>query len=168
METKLTGVSAYFTVSTDPHLVGFNFQLGRSLTLGSISRAKELRRRVKARIQKWSPTSLTSEQTGISAVWHRSNFKNFRLAMEEIEQVVDDFCKERLEPKVVEEILGISSQERRRWVKDGRLPRSGTGQFKKGKQVFQFFLHPADEIAKLAAHLEIIESWREADRLDPN
>jgi hypothetical protein len=77
--------------------------------------------------------------------------------------MLDAFRKERLIPKVVEEALGISSCERRRWTKDSRLPKSGTGHFKKGKTVFQFYLHSPKEIAQLAATPEIIAEWRAAD-----
>ena len=66
-------------------------------------------------------------------------------------------------PKIVEEVLGLSARERRRWIKDGRLATSGTGQFKKGKTIFQFYLHRVDDIARLVAHPEIIAEWRAAD-----
>jgi hypothetical protein len=85
-------------------------------------------------------------------------------AFGDIEQLLDAFGKERLASKVVEEILCISSHERRRWIKDGRLPKSGTGQFRKGRQVFQFYFHPAKEIAKIAENPQIIAGWRAVDR----
>jgi hypothetical protein len=34
---------------------------------------------------------------------------------------------------------------------------------KNGKTVFQFYLHRADDIARLVAHPEIIAEWRAAD-----
>ena len=77
--------------------------------------------------------------------------------------MLDAFRKERVIPKIVEEVLGISARERRRWIKDGRLATSGTGQFKKGKTIFQFYLHRVDDIARLVAHPEIIAKWRAAD-----
>jgi hypothetical protein len=48
---------------------------------------------------------------------------------------------------VREEILGISGIERRRWNKDGRLPKSGAGSFRRGKQSISFNLHPPEKIA---------------------
>jgi hypothetical protein len=85
------------------------------------------------------------------------------LAITDTDRMLDSFGNDRLIPKIVEDVLGISAKERRRWTKDGRLPKSGTGQFKKGRQVFQFYLHPAEEIAKLAANPKIIADWRKAD-----
>ena len=66
-------------------------------------------------------------------------------------------------PKIVEGVLGIGANERRRWIKDGRLPTSGTGKFKKGKTVFQFYLHRAEDIAWLIEHPDVIAEWRAAD-----
>lgn len=77
--------------------------------------------------------------------------------------VLDAFGQEQLYPRVVEEILGITSRERRRWTKDGRLHKSGAGSFYRGRQPIHFSLHPALQIAALSKSPEIIESWRKAD-----
>ena len=81
-----------------------------------------------------------------------------------IETSLASFARERLTPKVVEEVLGITSRERIRWTKDGRLPKSGTGSFKKGSHVFQYSLHPADKIAYLAEDPSIVASWRREEQ----
>jgi hypothetical protein len=60
--------------------------------------------------------------------------------------------------------LATPGHERWRWVKDGPLPKSSTGQFRKGRQVFQFYLHPAEEIAKIAENPQIVAKLRKADR----
>jgi hypothetical protein len=92
---------------------------------------------------------------------------NARSAIEYLDHMLDGLRKERLSPKIVEEAFGISLIERRRWIKDGRLPTSGAGHFKKGKTVFQFSLHAPEDIAKIAARPEIIAAWREVDN-DPS
>lgn len=76
---------------------------------------------------------------------------------------LEKFLKERLYPAVVEEALAITSRERRRWTKDGRLPNSGSGSFKRGTQTVHFVLHPQEEIVALASKPEIIAGWREQD-----
>ncbi len=57
------------------------------------------------------------------------------------------------------------ARERSRWNKDGRLPKSGTLQFRVGRQQVQQFTHPMAEIAKLAAAPDIIAQWRAADAM---
>ena len=46
--------------------------------------------------------------------------------------MLDGLAKEGLTPRMVEEILGISAAELRRWTKDGRLPRSSADHFGEG------------------------------------
>jgi hypothetical protein len=67
---------------------------------------------------------------------------------------------------MVEEALGITSVERKRWTKDGRLTKSGTDSFRKGRVIFQIYLHPPKEIALLMANPSIIAGWRQADLQD--
>lgn len=80
-----------------------------------------------------------------------------------IDSVLDEFREERLHPRVVEEILGITPRERRRWTKDGRLPKSGSGSFRRGQNTIHFSLHPARKIAALAGKPGMIETWRQDD-----
>lgn len=63
----------------------------------------------------------------------------------------------------VEDILGITSRERIRWGKDGRLPRSGTCRIRKGATEISLWTYPCDAIERLAANLGEIQGWREAD-----
>jgi hypothetical protein len=140
-----------------------SYELTWPMTLGSKTREKDLRRRFKARLQRWSPQKVLDTGAIISACWATADVEQAKFAIEYLDHMLEAFRKERLIPKIVEEVLSISSQERRRWIKDGRLPKSGTGHFKKGKTAFQFYLHSPDEIAKLAARPEIIAEWRAAD-----
>jgi hypothetical protein len=138
------------------------------MTLGSKSREKDLRRRFKARLQRWSPAKITDADNVIAGLWAIEDVAKAKSAIEYLDHMLKGFRKERLTPKIVEEALGISSIERRRWIKDGRLPTSGAGHFKKGKTVFQFSLHPPEDIAKIAARPEIVAAWREVDNDPPS
>jgi hypothetical protein len=83
----------------------------------------------------------------------------------EIDAALYGFRKQRLHPLVVEEILGITASERRRWTKDGRLPQSGMGSFGRGRQSIYFALHPATKIAALARQPATIDAWRREDEM---
>jgi hypothetical protein len=63
---------------------------------------------------------------------------------------------------MVEEILSITSDERRRWTKDGRLPSSGTTSFKRGKNRVSLPLYSPEAIAALAQGQNLLQSWRAA------
>jgi len=102
----------------------------------------------------------------IAARFDIADPEKIKCALADLDRMLDTLATERLSPQMVEEILGITALERKRWNKDGRLPKSGMGSFKKGQQQIYFYLHPIAEIAKLAANPKIIAEWREADAND--
>jgi len=155
--------SRNLSIAHDHEKIVVSYELTWPMTLGSKTREKDLRRRFKARLQRWFPQEVVDTGKIISACWATTDVRQAKSAIDYLDHMLDSFRKERLIPKIVEEVLSINSQERRRWIKDGRLPKSGTGHFKKGKTVFQFYLHSPEEIAKLAANPEIIAEWRAAD-----
>jgi len=151
----------HLAVSTTSSGISIAYDFASWTTLHSQTREQELRRRLQRKLRSWRPATKSITGKIVAAAFDDS--EQARAAIEDIERMLDDFVKERLSPKMVEEILGITSVERLRWTKDGRLPKSGTGSFRKGRHVFQFYLHPPAEIAKLAADPTIISRWREAD-----
>jgi hypothetical protein len=148
-------------VSTTSSGISIAYDFASWITLYSLTREQELRRRLQRKLRSWRP--VTKSMSGKVVTASFDDPEEAQAAIEDIERMLDDFAKERLSPKMVEEILGITSVERLRWTKDGRLPKSGTGSFRKGRHVFQFYLHPPDEIAKLAADPSVVSRWREAD-----
>ena len=155
--------SRYLWIERNGETILVSYKLSLAMTLGSKIREKDLRRRIKARLQRWSTQKIKDTGEIVTACWKTADTERVKSAISHVDQMLDAFRKERVIPKIVEEVLGISARERRRWIKDGRLATSGTGQFKKGKTVFQFYLHRVDDIARLVAHPEIIAEWRAAD-----
>jgi hypothetical protein len=153
--------SRHLSVSTTPTGIGVAYDFPGSITLHSQSREKELRRRIKRKLRFWRPVTKSTDRRTVTAEF--KDARQAKAAIEDIDRMLDLFAGEKLTPKMVEEILGITSAERVRWNKDGRLPKSGTGSFRKGRRVFQFYLHPAADIARLAAEPTIIAQWRESD-----
>lgn len=135
-----------------------------SMTLGSKAREKDLRYKLKTKLKRWQPLSKSDNGQAISARFACTDIEKIKAAISDLDRMLDAIARERLPPKIVEEILGITARERVRWSKDGRLPKSGTGSFRKGQHLLRFYLHPVEEIAKLAANPTIIAEWREVDR----
>ena len=69
-----------------------------------------------------------------------------------------------LTPKAVDRALGITTRERLRWYKDGRLPTRGRALAGRGKHQIQIPLFAFEDVARLAAEPQIIEGWRSDDR----
>jgi hypothetical protein len=156
--------SDYLFVTVSAETLSVSVCISPGLTVGVSSRAKELRRRIKSKLDRLDPASRSSSAASLRGDWSRRDVDKFQNAVTELQAVIEAFQKERLEPKVVQEALGISAREYRRWVKDGRLPKSGTRQFKKGRQIFQYFTHAHSDIAALMQHPERIRQWRDKDR----
>jgi hypothetical protein len=154
-------LNQHLAVSMTSSGISIVYDFPTSITLRSPTREKELRRRLRTRLRRWRPAAKSTDGAIVTAAFEDP--QHAKAAIDDIERMLDAFAQERLTPQMVEEILGITSAERVRWNKDGRLPKSGTGSFRKGRQVFVFYLHPPAEIAKLAADPTIISRWREAD-----
>jgi hypothetical protein len=80
-------------------------------------------------------------------------------ALVRIDKAIGQFRNQPMTPRMVEEVLSITKQERSRWSKDGRLRRSGTASFKRG-QAIQIYTHSPEVVAALADDPTIIASWR--------
>ena len=63
----------------------------------------------------------------------------------------------------VEDILCITSRERTRWAKDGRLALSGASRIRKGVTEITLWTYPCDAIERLAANPSEIRRWRKED-----
>lgn len=131
------------------------------IALGSTRRAKAVIRRVLRVLRKWR-LEASLDDNGARAIIPTSSFQMSAL-LAAIDAEVAAFKSERIHPKVVEEILAISAQERLRWTKNGRLPTSGYTSFQNGTKSIFLMLYPAAAIALFARAPEQIEAWRRAD-----
>jgi hypothetical protein len=72
----------------------------------------------------------------------------------------------RLKPlssRAVETVLSISSAERRRWSKDGRLPHVGNALVKIGTKQLSLFLYCPTVIQLIVRTPDTIRRWRQQD-----
>ncbi|PZA13762.1 hypothetical protein DNX69_01495 [Rhodopseudomonas palustris] len=131
------------------------------MTLGSERRAKAVARRV-LRLLRRLKLEATLDGNGVHATIRQAAFDMGGM-LAAIDEEIAAFQAERIHPKEVDEILAISSRERRRWTKDGRLPTSGHTSFRSGKNSVFLVLYPPARITALAHRPEQIEAWRRAD-----
>ena len=154
--------SRYLAIGCLPSEVSLVFKPMYELTLGSKRRAKEARQFVVGllkgrRIKPWR----AGEEIRASIPLHAAHKLPDHLF--KIDAALDTFSQAAATSAGVEEILGITPLERRRWTKDGRLPLSGQGSFARGRQSIYFPLHPIAQIAALARQPKTIEGWRSQD-----
>jgi hypothetical protein len=116
--------SRHLTVAIDGNGIEIMYEPPTALTLGSALRGRDICNRVKSKLKQARPIMRSSDGERITACFGFEALHKLTAIVPEIDLMLDGFSKERLTPRMVEEILGISSVERRQWTKDGRLPKS--------------------------------------------
>lgn len=87
-------------------------------------------------------------------------------ALPDLDRRISAILDAPLTPSMVNEILLISSQERIRWAKDGRLPPSGTTPSRRGPRSYSVLLFSVSDVLYLARNPGVIDEWRRQDRAD--
>jgi hypothetical protein len=155
--------SPYVRVDRQDGQVILTVEIGHGLTLGSARRERKSIDLIKRTLRGSRPREIRRSNQRIQILFDRLADTGLRNLIAKIDKAVITFRSERLYPREVEEILGITSRERIRWTKEGRIPKSGKGSFGCGSRSIPFAMHPSDAIAALANGRHIIEAWRAAD-----
>lgn len=96
-----------------------------SATLGSAVRTKGIEREVRARLP-WPVRKYVKAETGRIALRMREDdAESFEAASDKIAKTLETIEVLPVLPREVEDILTISSRERHKWLKDGRLQSVG-------------------------------------------
>jgi hypothetical protein len=82
----------------------------------------------------------------------------------DLERTVQKIALRPLTPAMVQEILGISSRERIRWAKDGRLAPTAIIEVTRG-QSFRFGTYAVADVRRLLDDPTIVAAWRKADEI---
>ncbi|WP_186418191.1 hypothetical protein [Bosea sp. CS1GBMeth4] len=104
--------------------VATELPLPSSATLGSSMRAKGIERELRRRLP-WALRSCVTVEAG-RALLRASEAEAFRAASERIREALDKVADLPVFPREVEDILSISSHERHKWLKGGRIKSIGT------------------------------------------
>jgi hypothetical protein len=79
--------------------------------------------------------------------------------IEKLIMTVEQICTRPFTPANLQDALGISSRERIRWTRDGKLRPVGTKMIQdRGR--FSLTLYSAEDVARLLMSPEILASWR--------
>jgi hypothetical protein len=104
--TKMVSVGNVATLSshnlnvvTDREVILISYKLSWPMTLGSQLREKDLRRRFKARLKRWSPQNIIDSGAIIAAWWRIADIERAKSAITHADHMLDAFRKERLYPR---------------------------------------------------------------------
>src|ERR1700730_16362599 len=135
--------SRYPQVTPRSDGVAVQFTPRPSQTAGSTQRAQQAVRIVKSALKRTKHCVVEQSDAGISARIYDERSSIIHDILKFADQKLDHLESEFLTTGMVEEILNITSRERVRCTKDGRLPNAGKASFKRGQRVHLFRYPPA-------------------------
>lgn len=136
-----------------------------SLTLGSSVRAKGILQEIRARLPSAIRKSMELDGVTLTLAMPQTSRAVFRATSAAVTEMLPEFENLPVIPREIEDILTISTTERRRWLEDGRLPSAGTRTVRLAGRARQITFHVFDP----AVVMELLDrgaadEWREEDR----
>lgn len=149
------------------HLLVANWPLPASATLGSSVRTRRIEREIRARLPLAARKCVFFEAGNVTMQMEQSESDQFKTASAKIDQVLERVEALPVLPREAEDILSISSRERQKWLKDGRLKSIGRRTVKmrgRARKVTFHIFDPREIEDVLDRDLPIL--WREEDALE--
>jgi len=149
--------------SAEPELMK-TWSLPTSMTIGSAVRAKGILQEIRARLPFAVRKALDLESGILTLAMPETSRAIFRATSASIADMLGEMEALPVIPREVEDILAISTSERRRWLEDGRLPSAGTRTVKLRGRARQITFHVFDP-AVVVDILDrgAVDEWREDD-----
>ncbi|MGO6689230.1 hypothetical protein [Rhizobium leguminosarum] len=133
-------------------------------TLGSSIRAKGILLELRARLPVASKKSLDIEQGELTLSMPASVKTEFHAAASVVASALKDIESLPVIPREIQDILSIKTNERHRWLKDGRLPSVGTRTVKLRGRARKITFHVFDpRVVEDLLDRGVVEEWREED-----
>lgn len=138
--------------------------LPSAATLGSFVRAKGIVLEIRARLPKAIKKAVDLEAGQVVLKLPEAAGDEFAAAAAVIDQALVGIESLPVIPREIEDILTISTTERHRWLKDGRLPSAGTRTVKLAGRARKITFHVFDprQVEDLLDR-DMVVNWREED-----
>lgn len=138
--------------------------LPSAASLGSSVRAKGILLELRARLPLASRKSLDVEGKTLVLAMPEGSENEFQSAATLVTHSLETIESLPVIPREIEDILTISTSERRRWLEDGRLPSAGTRTVKLRGRARQITFHIFDpRVVEELLDRGTVEEWREED-----
>ncbi|MCR6502065.1 hypothetical protein MUO32_23845 [Shinella sp. CPCC 101442] len=133
-------------------------------TMGSSVRAKGILQEIQARLPAISKKTISLEGVDLVLVMPTDERSAFNAAVSVVTQTLDDAQFLPVIPREIQDILGMKTSERHRWLADGRLPSAGTRTVRLAGRARQITFHVfepsvVDELLNRGA----VDEWRVED-----
>lgn len=126
-------------------------------------RSKGIFMEVRERLPKSLQPSLTVKDGELTLRMPQDCADMFAKASAVIAKALDGIERRPVIPREIEDILGITTTERRRWLADGRLPSAGTRTLKlRGRGTITFHIFDPKMVQEILDQ-DMLHVWREED-----
>jgi hypothetical protein len=141
-----------------------SWQLPYAARLGSSVRSKGIYLEVRARLPKSARKALAVSAGELSLRMAEGSAIEFEDAARIVEKTLTGIEGLPVIPREIEDILSISTTERHRWLKDGRLPSAGTRTVKLAGRAKKITFHVFDpRMVEDLLDRDVVDAWREDD-----
>lgn len=131
--------------------------------LGSSVRSKGLYLEVRTKLPSAVRKALTVKAGELVLQMPAEAAGAFASASKTIAKALETIESRPVIPREIEDILGISTTERRRWLDDGRLPSAGTRTVKlRGRGTITFHVFDPQVVEDIL-NRDVVDTWREDD-----
>ena len=142
----------------DEPRLSHEWSLPAAATLGSSVRARGILLEIRARMPLARRKALDLKAGVLTLSMSESAATEFAATIALVSQALDGIESLPVIPREIEDILGIKTSERHRWLKDGRLPSAGTRTVKLRGRARKITFHVFDPL--------LVEDLLEGDRID--
>jgi hypothetical protein len=133
-------------------------------TLGSSVRSKGILLEVRARLPSAVRKSLDVDGSKLTLAMPESERIGFRAVSAVISETLSDIESLPVIPREIQDILTITTTERHRWLRDGRLPSAGTRTVRLAGRAKQITFHVFDpRLVEDFLNRSVVDEWREDD-----
>ncbi len=157
---ELSGTNAFVEVFCCGDAVHLSLKQALAQHLGLRLRISEVRR---CALRVLSKTNAEDRIDTCGELIVRNSEEGVVSLVQEIDTALKRTALRPLTPRLVQCTLGITSQERLRWTKSGRLRARGSESFRRGQHI-TVSTYAVKQIEQLLADPAIIAGWREQDQ----
>lgn len=138
--------------------------LSAAVTMGSSVRAKGLLQEIQARLPATSKKAISLEGADLVLAMAADEKPAFKPAVSVVSKTVEEAPSLPVIPREIQDILGMKTSERHRWLADGRLPSAGTRTVRLAGRARQITFHVFDpKVVEDLLDRGVIDEWRVED-----
>ncbi|WP_429925656.1 hypothetical protein ACQY1H_23410 (plasmid) [Agrobacterium vitis] len=138
--------------------------LSAAVTMGSSARAKGLLQEIQARLPATFKKAISLEGVDLVLAMPADEKAAFNAAVSVITQAAEEAPSLPVIPREIQDILGMKTSERHRWLADGRLPSAGTRTVRLAGRARQITFHVFDpKVVEDLLDRGVIDEWRVED-----